>query len=106
MNYFERIVILTSENCISHLREFFFWLERIVFPIPYSLGIRRNQFLAWVEALSEQSSLYWLGLPNNSKRVLLASAAHDLVINLLKMQQLHEDEELAYSDGEAKGELV
>ena len=29
-------------------------------------------------------------------QVLLASSAHDLVINLLKMQQLDEDEELAY----------
>ena len=28
--------------------------------------------------------------------MLLASSAHDLVINLLKMQQLDEDEELAY----------
>merc|ERR1712130_768571 len=44
------------------------------------------------------------GLPNNAEKVLLASSAHDLVINLLKMQQLDEDEELAYSDGEVKGE--
>ena len=36
--------------------------------------------------------------------MLLASSAHDLVINLLKMQQLDEDEELAYNDGEVKGE--
>ena len=29
-------------------------------------------------------------------QVLLASSAHDMVINFLKMQQLDEDEELAY----------
>ena len=75
-------------------------------------GIRRDQFLAWVEALTDQNSPDWLGLPNNAEKVffqfvlryisqsffqvLLASSAHDLVINLLKMQQLDEDEELAY----------
>merc|ERR1719481_1759741 len=42
----------------------------------------------------------WLGLPNNAERVLLAQRGHDLVIKLLKMQQLDdEDDELAYSDG-------
>ena len=59
-----------------------------------------------MEALSDQNSPDWLGLPNNAERVLLASAAHDLVINLLKIQQLDEDEELAYSDGEVKGDAV
>ena len=57
-----------------------------------------------MEALSEQNSPDWLGLPNNAEQVLLASVAHNLVINLLKMHQL--DEELAYSYGEAKGKLV
>merc|ERR1719394_1933518 len=73
-------------------------------PIKMPEGIRRDQFLAWVEALTDQNSPDWLGLPNNAEKVLLASSAHDLVINLLKMQQLDEDEELAYSDGEVKGE--
>ena len=83
-------------------------------PIKMPEGIRRDQFLAWVEALTDQNSPDWLGLPNNAEKVvflailifnlisinmiqvLLASSAHDLVINLLKMQQLDEDEELAY----------
>merc|ERR1712013_526156 len=73
-------------------------------PIKMPEGIRRDQFLAWVEALTDQNSPDWLGLPNNAEKVLLANSAHDLVINLLKMQQLDEDEELAYSDGEVKGE--
>ena len=59
-----------------------------------------------METLSDQNSPDWLGLPNNAERVLLASAAHDLVINVLKMQQLDEDKELAYSDGEVKGDAV
>ena len=59
-------------------------------------GIRRDQFLTWVEQLEDQTSPDWLGLPNNAERVLLAQRGHDLVINLLKMQQLDEDDELAY----------
>merc|ERR1711970_253925 len=65
-------------------------------------GIRRDQFLSWVEQLEDQTSPDWLGLPNNAERVLLAQRGHDLVIKLLKMQQLDEDdEELAYSDSKA-----
>jgi len=61
-------------------------------------GIRRDQFLTWVEQLEDQTSPDWLGLPNNAERVLLAQSGHDLVIKLLKMQQLDEDDELAYSE--------
>jgi len=62
-------------------------------------GIRRDQFLSWVEQLVDETSPDWLGLPNNAERVLLAQRGHDLIIKLLKMQQLDEDdEELAYSD--------
>lgn len=61
-------------------------------------GIRRDQFLTWVEQLEDQTSPDWLGLPNNAERVLLAQRGHELVIKLLKMQQLDEDDELAYSD--------
>merc|ERR1719233_871364 len=65
-------------------------------------GIRRDQFLSWVEQLEDQTSPDWLGLPNNAERALLAQRGHDLVIKLLKMQQLDEDdEELAYSDSKA-----
>ena len=59
-------------------------------------GIRRDQFLTWVEQLEDQTSPDWLGLPNNAERVLLAQRGHELVIKLLKMQQLDEDDELAY----------
>merc|ERR1719347_1335820 len=63
-------------------------------------GIRRDQFLSWVEQLQAKTSPDWLGLPNNAERVLLAQRGHDLVLKLLKMQQLDEDDdELAYSDG-------
>merc|ERR1719334_2948578 len=66
-------------------------------------GIRRDQFLTWVEQLVDQTSPDWLGLPNNAERVLLAQRGHDLVFKLLKMQQLDEDdEELAYSDSKSE----
>merc|ERR1712038_1275238 len=69
-------------------------------------GIRRDQFLTWVEQLEDQTSPDWLGLPNNAERVLLAQRGHDLVINLLKMQQLDEDDELAYSDASSETGVV
>jgi len=69
-------------------------------------GIRRDQFLTWVEQLADQTSPDWLGLPNNAERVLLAQRGHDLVIKLLKMQQLDEDEELAYTDSESQAGVV
>jgi len=69
-------------------------------------GIRRDQFLTWVEQLADQTSPDWLGLPNNAERVLLAQRGHDLVIKLLKMQQLDEDDELAYSDASSDTGVV
>ena len=36
-------------------------------------GIRRDQFLAWVEALTNQNSPDWLGLPNNAEKVLVSN---------------------------------
>ena len=60
-------------------------------------GIRRDQFLSWVEQLEDRQSPDWLGLPNNAERLLLTTRGHDLLIKILKMQQLDEDdEELAY----------
>jgi len=66
-------------------------------------GIRRDQFLNWVEQLEDRTTPDWLGLPNNAERVLLSTRGHDVVIKLLKMQQLDdEDDELAYSDSEGQ----
>ena len=60
-------------------------------------GIRRDQFLSWVEQLEDQTSPDWLGLPNNAERVLLVQRRHDQVIKQLRMQQLDDDDEkLAY----------
>ena len=39
-------------------------------PIKMPEGIRRDQFLAWVEALTDQNSPDWLGLPNNAEKVV------------------------------------
>ena len=59
--------------------------------------IRRDQFLSWVELLENRTSPAWIGLLYNAERVLLALRGPDLVIKLLKMQQLDEDdEELAF----------
>jgi hypothetical protein len=44
-------------------------------------GIRRDQFLAWVEQLEDRTTPDWLGLPNNAERVLLANRGQLLPCN-------------------------
>ena len=36
-------------------------------------GIRRDQFLQWVESLTDRQTPSWLGLPNNAEKVLLTT---------------------------------
>ncbi|XP_040576126.1 dynein heavy chain, cytoplasmic [Lepeophtheirus salmonis] len=63
--------------------------ENIVMPE----GIRRDQFLSWVEQLADRQSPEWLGLPNNAETVLLTSKGHDTIKKLLKMQQIDDDDD-------------
>ncbi|XP_034246586.1 dynein heavy chain, cytoplasmic-like isoform X2 [Thrips palmi] len=63
-------------------------------------GTTRDHFLHWIEALSDRQTPSWLGLPNNAEKVLLTTRGTDLVGKLLKMQQLEDDDELAYSSEE------
>lgn len=60
-------------------------------------GTRRDHFLKWIESLADRQTPAWLGLPNNAEKVLLTTRGTDLVSKLLKMQQLEDDDELAYS---------
>lgn len=69
-------------------------------------GSRRDQFLQWIEALSDRQTPSWLGLPNNAEKVLLTTRGTDLVGKLLKMQQLEDDEELAYSPEESLDQAI
>ncbi|XP_026482181.1 dynein heavy chain, cytoplasmic isoform X8 [Ctenocephalides felis] len=60
-------------------------------------GTRRDHFLKWIEGLADRQTPSWLGLPNNAEKVLLTTRGTDLVSKLLKMQQLEDDDELAYT---------
>ena len=60
-------------------------------------GTRRDHFLKWIEALADRQTPSWLGLPNNAEKVLLTTRGTDLLCKLLKMQQLEDDDELAYN---------
>ena len=62
---------------------------RIVMPE----GIRRDQFLQWIESLSDRQHPAWLGLPNNAEKVLLTTRGSDMVAKLLKMQLLEDDDD-------------
>ncbi|CAM6031851.1 unnamed protein product, partial [Sphagnum compactum] len=59
-------------------------------------GTRRDEFLKWIETLADRQTPSWLGLPNNAEKVLLTTRGTDLISELLKMQQLEDDDELAY----------
>ncbi|XP_037072682.1 LOW QUALITY PROTEIN: dynein heavy chain, cytoplasmic-like [Pollicipes pollicipes] len=61
-------------------------------------GIRRDQFLQWVEQLSDRQTPAWLGLPNNAEKLLLTTRGTDMVSSLLRMQLLEDDGEVAYVD--------
>ncbi|KAL1461001.1 hypothetical protein WDU94_012934, partial [Cyamophila willieti] len=68
-------------------------------------GNRRDHFLHWIEALPDRQTPSWLGLPNSAEKVLLTTRGSDLVAKLLKMQQLEDEDEFAYTeDGESKTE--
>ncbi|XP_065449670.1 cytoplasmic dynein 1 heavy chain 1-like isoform X1 [Chrysemys picta bellii] len=59
-------------------------------------GIRREEFVQWVELLPDTQTPSWLGLPNNAERVLLTTQGIDMISNMLKMQMLEDD--LAYAE--------
>ena len=52
--------------------------------------------MSWIMSLADKQSPDWLGLPNNAETVLLTNLGKSVIVKLLKMQQLDEDEELAY----------
>ncbi|XP_050295050.1 dynein heavy chain, cytoplasmic isoform X2 [Anthonomus grandis grandis] len=64
-------------------------------------GTRRDHFLKWIESLADRQTPAWLGLPNNAEKVLLTTRGTDLISKLLKMQQLEDDDELAYKVDES-----
>jgi len=64
-------------------------------------GTRRDHFLHWIENLADRQTPSWLGLPNNAEKVLLTTRGTDLVSKLLKMQQLEDEDELAYVSEDA-----
>lgn len=69
-------------------------------------GTRRDHFLKWIESLADRQTPAWLGLPNNAEKVLLTTRGTDLISKLLKMQQLEDDDELAYSVDESPTDLT
>ena len=64
-------------------------------------GIRRDQFLAWIEALSPtQQSPVWLGLPDAAENVILTTQGTKTRMKMMRMQQIDDDDE---EEGEEKG---
>ncbi|KAM9294157.1 cytoplasmic dynein 1 heavy chain 1 [Gastrophryne carolinensis] len=65
-------------------------------------GIRRDEFVQWVETLPDTQTPSWLGLPNNAERVLLTTQGIDMISKMLKMQMLEDEDDLAYAETEKK----
>ncbi|XP_029806677.1 cytoplasmic dynein 1 heavy chain 1 [Suricata suricatta] len=65
-------------------------------------GIRREEFVQWVELLPDTQTPSWLGLPNNAERVLLTTQGGDMISKMLKMQMLEDEDDLAYAETEKK----
>ncbi|ELK01220.1 Cytoplasmic dynein 1 heavy chain 1, partial [Pteropus alecto] len=65
-------------------------------------GIRREEFVQWVELLPDAQTPSWLGLPNNAERVLLTTQGVDMISKMLKMQMLEDEDDLAYAEAEKK----
>ncbi|KAM4013249.1 cytoplasmic dynein 1 heavy chain 1 [Anomaloglossus baeobatrachus] len=65
-------------------------------------GIRRDEFVQWVELLPDTQTPSWLGLPNNAERVLLTTQGIDMISKMLKMQMLEDEDDLAYAETEKK----
>ncbi|KAK1158695.1 cytoplasmic dynein 1 heavy chain 1 isoform X1 [Acipenser oxyrinchus oxyrinchus] len=59
-------------------------------------GIRREEFVHWVEMLPDTQTPSWLGLPSNAEKVLLTTQGIDMIRKMLKMQLLEDEDDLAY----------
>jgi dynein heavy chain 1 len=64
---------------------------------------RREQFVNWTESLPDNQNPSWLGLPNNAEKVLLTTLGSNMLLNLLKMQLLEDEDDLAYVNKEKEG---
>ncbi|XP_056446392.1 cytoplasmic dynein 1 heavy chain 1 [Gadus chalcogrammus] len=65
-------------------------------------GIRREEFMHWVEMLPDTQTPAWLGLPSNAEKLLLTTQGIDMMSKMLKMQMLEDEDDLAYETAEIK----
>ncbi|XP_018619664.2 cytoplasmic dynein 1 heavy chain 1 isoform X1 [Scleropages formosus] len=65
-------------------------------------GIRREEFIHWVEMLPDTQTPSWLGLPSNAEKVLLTTQGTDMMGKMLKMQMLEDEDDLAYETEKKK----
>ncbi|KAK6191509.1 hypothetical protein SNE40_003176 [Patella caerulea] len=55
-------------------------------------GVRREQFVSFVDKMEDRQTPSWLGLPNNAEKVLLTTLGSDLIAKLMKMEILEEED--------------
>jgi dynein heavy chain 1, cytosolic len=62
-------------------------------------GLKRADYMSWVESLPSTDSPSWLGLPDNAELLLLQIKSSSTLQKLLKMQTLDESEAADISSG-------
>lgn len=68
-------------------------------------GIRRDEFLAWVDSLDHSShSPTWLGLPSNAERVIQFNLGQDMIRKLLRLQALEDEDEVLVTISQKAGD--
>lgn len=68
-------------------------------------GIRRDEFLAWVESLDQSSqSPSWLGLPPNAQRVIMLNLGQEIIRKLLRLQALEDEDEVLVTISQKAGD--
>lgn len=68
-------------------------------------GIRRDEFLAWVDSLDHSShSPTWLGLPSNAERVIQFNLGQDMIRKLLRLQALEDEDEVLVTISQRAGD--
>ncbi|XP_041352869.1 LOW QUALITY PROTEIN: cytoplasmic dynein 1 heavy chain 1-like [Gigantopelta aegis] len=67
-------------------------------------GVRREQFIQFVDNMEDRQTPSWLGLPNNAENVLMTTYGSNMIAKLMKMQLLEDDDIIpdADSDPETK----
>lgn len=86
------LIIFSSKTIRSLLGNFRVGEIYPRFFFDFAAGRTREDFQRWVDALPDEQTPAWLGLPSNAEVLLLTTQGRAVISKLLRMQSLEEDE--------------